>query len=176
MEFQGIGTVPPVIRPGSVVTDGETFTLTKEDNTGNLATVTAHVVDGDVESIALPHNYAILQDEQTSVTVNQYNEAGGAAADVSVSNNELSLTLANSTSRIIFNLVPCQIQTVVGVNSGFGGLLQVSGGALTGITLPADAAIVQDANPMTLPVTGTYIDTITAQVDANGVLTGFVLS
>jgi hypothetical protein len=34
----------------------------------------------------------------------------------------------------------------------------------------------QDGSPMTLPVTGTYTTTITAQVDADGVITGFTLS
>lgn len=58
----------------------------------------------------------------------------------------------------------------------FSGLIRVSGGALDGLILPADAAIVQDGSPMTLPVTGTYTTTITAQVNADGVITGFTLS
>lgn len=160
----------------ALVGDGSSIPLSKEDNTGLLAMVTTHVVNDLLQNIALPHNYAILQDQQASVTVNQYGESGGAAATVSVADNTLSLTLANSTSRIVFNLQPCVIRTVVGTETGFGGLLGVAGGALTGLTLPADAAIVQDGSPITVPVTGTYTTQITPQVNSEGVITGFVLS
>lgn len=161
----------------TLVSDGTTTVLSKSDNTGLLvAALPLHVVNDTLENAALPHNYAILQDQQSAVTVNNFGEVGGGAATVSVASNTLSLTLANSTSRIIFNLVPCTIKSVVGTASGFSGLLGVAGGALTGLTLPADAAIVQGGVAMTLPVTGTYTTKIAAQVSAQGVLTGFVLS
>jgi hypothetical protein len=176
MDFQGIGTIPPVFQPGTVVTDGETFPLTKEDNTGNLATVTANVVNGQVQNIALPQNYAVIQNGQAGLVVEQANGDPGGPLSATISNNAGVLRLANLTQRVVSNLQSCNINSVVGAYSGFAGLLSVSGGVLNGITLPQDAAIVQGGNPMTLPVTGTYTNTITAQVNANGVLTGFVLS
>lgn len=54
-------------------------------------------------------------------------------------------------------------------------LLSVSGD-LDHVKLPADYGIVRDAHGLTVPVTGTYTNTITPQVNAVGVITGFTLS
>jgi hypothetical protein len=53
--------------------------------------------------------------------------------------------------------------------------LAVAANALTGGSLPATVATVADQQALQIPVTGTYVDTVTFSVAANGV-TSIVLS
>jgi hypothetical protein len=55
-------------------------------------------------------------------------------------------------------------------------LLNATTGAIDQVKLPANFGIVQNAVALTVPVTGTYTNTITPQVNASGVITGFTLS
>jgi hypothetical protein len=160
----------------TLVTDGNSLPLSKEDNTGLLAMVTAHVASDTFQNVALPHNYGVVQDGEDSLNLEQYDSSGSTAVIGRVTANTVSVQLANATSRVVVDQLPLEIKSVAGVPSGFSGLIGVSGGALTGLTLPADAAIVQDGSPLTVPVTGTYTNTITPQVNADGVITGFTLS
>lgn len=160
----------------TLVSDGNSIPLSKVDNTGLLAMVKTHVASDTFQNVALPANYGVVQDQQDSLSCEQFDNTGSFAVIGRVANNSVSVQLANATTRIVVNELPVAITSVTGVASGFSGLLAISGGALTGVTLPADAAFVQGDVAMTLPVTGTYTSKITAQVSADGVLTGFVLS
>lgn len=56
------------------------------------------------------------------------------------------------------------------------GTIGVAGGAVTFITLAANTSLVSNGTALTVPVTGIFLTTITPAVDANGNITGFVLS
>ncbi|MBO4120272.1 hypothetical protein J5T34_05900 [Cupriavidus gilardii] len=152
-----------------------TIPLSKADNTGLQAMVTAHVANDLLESVALPADYACVQDQQTGLSVGQYDGSGSFAAVASVSGNALSLKLDNATTRIVVDALPVSVKTVNGATTA-GGTIGVDQGALTGVTLGANTGIVKDGVDLTVPVTGTYTSKITPQVDANGVITGFTLS
>jgi hypothetical protein len=159
----------------TLVTDGNSLPLSKEDNTGLLAMVTAHVASDVFQNVALPHNYAVLEDQGDSVAVNQYDDTGDVAMTIAVANNTPTFTLANATTRIVFDALPVDVKTAGGTTAA-SGTIGVNQGALTGISLPANYAVVQDATDLTVPVTGTYTTKITPAVDADGAITGFTLT
>lgn len=160
---------------GSVVQDGESVTLSLSDDTGNLATVTANIVDGALANVALPSNKAVLTDQQASVDINQFDSSGSFAATVGVANNEPNFTLANATTRIIVNAGPCQVSDAAGKTVG--AVFGVDQGALEPVQLTASGdAIVSTGQALTgVAPTGTYTNTVTFTV-ANGVITGIALS
>jgi len=55
------------------------------------------------------------------------------------------------------------------------GTLEVASGNLIGVDLDPTVAIIGDATALLIPVTGTYVDTVTFAV-SNGVITGITLS
>lgn len=158
----------------AVTSDGATVPLSGYDNTGLLAMVPIHVANDIVENIALPHNYAVVEDQHDGTLVNQYNGDGDVAMIASVTNNNLEFTLANSTSRIIVNAGPVTVKNSTGAKTA-GGVFDVDLGALNGVTLEATAALVTNTQASAIPVTGTYTNTVTFAV-AGGVITGITLS
>lgn len=119
-----------------VVSDGASKPLTRADNTGLLAMVTAHVPSSDdtFESVALPATAAVVTD----------------AGSVSIENS--------------------------GGTQNVTGIATVAANVLV-VKLPASAAFVADGVGIAgAPVTGTYTNTVTPQVSAAGVITGFTLS
>lgn len=173
----GISFVPGTVVPanGAVVIDGATTTLAKSDDTGNLATVTVNVVGGSVQDVALPANYAVMQDGGSSINVGQYDGSASFAAVPHVTGNVGSVQLANATTRIVVDTLPVTVKNVSGSVTA-SGTVGVSGGVLTGITLAAATSLVSNGTALTVPVTGIFITTITPQVNASGVITGFTLS
>jgi hypothetical protein len=173
----GVSFVPGTVVPpnGAIVTSGSTVTLAKSDNTGNLAQVTANVSSGSLTDVALPATYGVLQDGGTSINCAQYDNSGSVAVIPHVSANTPSVQLANATTRIVVDALPTSVKNVSGSVSATG-TIGISGGALTGITLAASTSLVSNGTALTVPVTGTYSTTITPQVNASGVITGFALS
>lgn len=159
----------------TLVTDGNSLPLSKEDNTGLLAMVTTHVANDTFENVALPHNYAVVEDGYDGTMVNQFDGTGSFAMVAAVSGNAVQYTLANATTRVVVNALPTTVKTADGATTA-GATVAVDQGALTGIVLGAGTGIVKDGVDLTVPVTGTYTSKITPQVDANGVITGFTLS
>lgn len=172
----GVSFIPGAVVPsdGAIVTDGTSATLTKVDGTGNLGTVTLDVAGGSVSGAALAGNLGVVTDN-VSVNINQYDNSGSVAAAVDVLANAATFTLANATTRIVINGQSTNIRNVSG-SKAVGGTIVVDQGALTGVTLAALNAMVTNNVGLQVPVTGTYTNTITPQVDANGVITGFTLS
>lgn len=163
---------------GAVITDGQSIPLKKADGTdfiGGATTAAAVVTAGSLSEALLPSNETILKDGQASINVYQYDGNGFFAGTVHVATNEPTIQLANATTRIIVNLGPCQVQNA-GATLTVGGTYGVDQGAATPVTLAPAVGIVQDNVALQVPVTGTYTDTITPQVDTNGVITGFTLS
>lgn len=198
-----------------VVSDNDSKPLSKADNTGLLAMVTCNVdANDEFENVALPHNYAVIQDGIGNFDVWNFNESSGVAVIARVTNNEGDVQLANATTRIAINAVPITIadqhgrtagatiavdqgafenfpltsanDTLLaagsalaiynnGVTTSVAGTFGLSSGSPRAI-LPANTALVGNGISMQVPVTGTYTDTITPQVNAAGVITGFVLS
>jgi hypothetical protein len=158
----------------TLVTDGNSLPLSKEDNTGLLAMVTTHVASDTFQNVALPHNYAVTEDGNDGTIVNQYDGSGGVAMVAAVSQNQATFTLANATTRIVINAAPVSVKTAGGTSAG--ATFDIDQGALNGVTLLPNFGLVQDGTDLTVPVTGTYTSKITPQVDADGVITGFTLS
>ena len=176
--FVNMGFLTAVRLPpqNDVVGDGATVPLSKEDNTGLLAMVTAHVPadTNTFESVALPHNYAVIQDGQSDFNVTDFGSGGGSVAVVArVSSNNPGVQLANSTTKIAINAAPAQVTAgskTVGIT------LAVNQGAWQPFPLVnATDAIVSNGDALTVPVTGTYTTTATLTV-AGGVITGITLS
>lgn len=199
-----------------VVSDGQSVIISKADNTGLLATSVAHVdANDEFENVALPQNYAVIQDGIGNFDVADFGSGQGAVAVIArVSNNNPSVQLANATTKIAINAAPITIadqhgrsagatiavdqgafqnfpltsanDTLLtagsalaifnnGVTSSVAGTFGLSSGTPRAI-LPASTALVGNGIAMQVPVTGTYTNTITAQVNAGGVITGFTLS
>lgn len=173
----GVSFVPGTIIPsnGAVVINGSSVTLAKSDNTGGLALVTANIVSGSLIDVALPANYGVLQDGGGSVNCAQYDNSGTFAVVPHVSANSPSVQLANATTRIVVDALPVTVKNVSGSVTA-SGTIGITGGALNGITLAANTSLVSNGTALTVPVTGTFTTTITPQVNANGVITGFTLS
>lgn len=159
----------------ALVGDGLTIPLSKEDNTGLLAMVKTHVANDVLENIALPHNYACVEDQFDDMNIEQYDGSGSVAVICHVSNNTLSVQLANATTRVVINAAPVTVKTAGG-GATAGGTFDIDQGAMNGVNLASNIGLVQDAVDLTVPVTGTYTSKITPQVNADGVITGFVLS
>lgn len=174
----GVSYVPGTIVPsdGAVVTNGASETLVKADGTGNLASLTLTVSGGSVQNAKLPANKAVLTDQQASIDVTQYDGSGTFAMTVAVANNAQTLTLANGTTRILVDQLPIGLQSSAGVSTGQSATIGITSGALVGLKLAANVAVVVNAVGLTVPVTGTFTTTITPQVNASGVITGFTLS
>jgi hypothetical protein len=173
----GVSFVPGTVVPsnGAVVVNGSSTMLSKSDNTGNLAQVTANISGGSLANVALPANYGVLQDGGSSINCAQYDNSGTIAVVPHVSGNSPSVQLANATTRIVIDALPVTVKNVSGSVTA-SGTIGVSGGALSGITLAASTSLVSNGTALTVPVTGTYTTTITPQVNASGVITGFTLS
>lgn len=162
----------------SIVSDGQSIALKTAvggDFPGAPVTAGAVVAARSLSQANLPGNEIVLKDQQESVNVNQYDNTGSFAATVNVASNSLTLTLANATTRIIVDALPATIEAAGGGTS-VSGTLHVSSGALAPVKLAANVGVVQDTIGLQVPVTGIYTDTITPQVDAAGVITGFTLS
>lgn len=169
---QGYLTAVRLPEGNGLVSDGDTKPLSKADNTGLLAMVTAHVDElNQFESVALPHNYAVIQDGIGNFDVQQYDSSAGFAVIARVTNNAPSVQLSNATTRVVVNAQPATVKNADG-SVTVSGTIGVDQGALTGITLPATHALVPDGH--TVPATGTG-STATVTV-ANGVVTGVTLS
>ena len=175
MECLGIGTIPPVIGPGSVVTDGETLTLTKADDTGNLATVTANVVNDVVQNVALPANQAVLTNAQAGVSTEQYNGDAGGNLAVTVAGNNQVLRLASAGQRILTDQSFVQVKLNGGSGVGVTSRINISGGVVQDVRLATSYGLVNNGFRMTVPVTGTFTGGITPQVNSAGDITGFTL-
>lgn len=153
-----------------VVGDGATKPLSKEDNTGLLAMITAHVPadTNTLESWALPHNYAVLQDGIGNLNVLDFGSGGGSVAVIArVTNNAANVQLANSTTKVAINAAPCTIVDKAGKTAGATFAVDQGGWQNFPLTNGTDAFVF---NGQTIPVTGAGT-TLTLSV-ANGVVTG----
>ncbi|WP_447724620.1 hypothetical protein [Sphingomonas koreensis] len=159
----------------ALVADGSTVSIT--DTAGSpLVSGTASVDGNTLDGVALPSNAAMLTDGQASVDINQFDNSGDFAATVAVANNALTLKLANATTRIVVDMLPVDVKLQSGTGLSANGRINIASGALTGVTLPSFYSLVNNGLSMSVPVTGTYTNMITPQVDANGTITGFTLS
>jgi hypothetical protein len=122
--------------------------------------------------VSLVPTKTILQNGATiGLTSLVYNS--GATAVVSGGALQ-SLNLAPNA--LFGNVTSTPVKTQGGGTSVDGTILLTAQGALDQTKLPANVSLVQNGVALTVPVTGTYATKITPQVDASGVITGFVLS
>lgn len=134
---------------GGLVQDGDGITLSNADDTGNLATVTANIVDGALANVALPANKAVLTDQQASVNINQYDDSGSFAANVTVATNTPTFKLANATTRIVVDALP--ITVVAGGGKTAPATIEVDQGVLGNFPLTnATDALISNAQLVTI--------------------------
>ncbi|WP_420961076.1 hypothetical protein [Brucella sp. IR073] len=153
-----------------VVGDGATKPLSKADNTGLLAMVTAHVPadTNTFESVALPANYALIQDGVGSIDILDYGSGGGQVAGIArVSGNTGNVQLANSTTKVAINAAPCTVVDQAGKTAGATFAVDQGNWQNFPLTNGTDALV---SDGQTIPVTGAGT-TLTLTV-ANGVVTG----
>jgi len=101
----------------------------------------------------------------------------GKAAGATVAINQgawQNFPLSNAADSIMSTGDGVEIQINSG-SAGVGGTFNFDSN-IPKARLPPNAAIIANGIGLQVPVTGTYTDTITAQVDATGNITGFVLS
>ncbi|HWK65389.1 MAG TPA: hypothetical protein VNS34_10635 [Rhizobiaceae bacterium] len=103
----------------------------------------------------------------------QHGRTAGATIAVDQGNWQ-NFPLINATDTVLSVGAGIEISIQSGT-SGIGGTFQLNGSAPRAV-LPPNAALVANNVDIQVPVTGTYVDTITPQVDATGTITGFVLS
>lgn len=121
----------------------------------------------------VPDNGAVVTDGQ-AVTVDDLS-AGSAPAELAVSGGTVTgATFTQATDAIVSNGDTVDIFNQNG-SEGTNGTALVAG-AIAVARLPPNVAMVENGIGLSAPVTGSYVDTITPDVDANGVITGFTLS
>lgn len=135
---------------------------------------TATVASGAITNVKLAATTAFV-DNTDAVTV--HNSAGTAVAGshvATVAAGVLSNVKLAATIAPLANAATVAIQNSAGTAVGTG-TVAVAAGVVSNVKLPANVAGVTDGAGLTVPVTGTYVDTITPTVAA-GVITGFVMS
>jgi hypothetical protein len=158
---------------GAIVEDGDTVTVEAGAASANG---TLGVTGGSLDEVTLATNAAILIDQQASVNINQYDGSGSFAATVGVSNNVPSFQLANATTRIVVDALSVDVKLQSGTGLSASSRINIAAGVLTGVTLPTFYSLVNNGLAIVVPVTGTYVDRITPQVNSAGAITGFTLS
>lgn len=99
---------------GVPLVEGETVDVLSADGSTQLAQGTADIDTttdpNTLNGIDLPANYAVTQDQASGIVVNQYDDTGSFAMIAAVSNNQLSFTLSNATTRIAVNAGPATVE------------------------------------------------------------------
>lgn len=144
----------------SFIDDGDTVTLKKADGSGfvgGATTAVASVASGVLAELRLPGGETILKDQQASINIGQFDGTFGPAATVNVSNNEPSLKLANSTTRIVIDSVGCTVvdqsgktaPATISVSQGLLGNFPLSN-ATDAFVSDTDSVAVADASAKTV--------------------------
>ncbi|WMT90144.1 hypothetical protein [Pelagibacterium sp. H642] len=122
---EGFLTAVRLPAQNDVVGNGASVIISRADNTGLLASGTANVPadTNTFQNVALPHDYAVIQDGGT-INMLDYGSGGGQVAGTArVSANDGSVQLSNSTTKIAINAAPAQV---------------TGGGKTVGVTLAVD--------------------------------------
>lgn len=173
MSVKGVAAGTFVPSNGSVVTNGQAVIVKAGTPTANGTLV---VSGGSVTQVTVATNAALMIDQQASVNINQYDSSGSFAATVAVAANAATFTLANATTRIVVDALSVQVKLQSGTGLSASGRINIAGGVLTGVSLPTFYSLVNNGLAIVVPVTGTYVDRITPQVNSAGAITGFTLS
>lgn len=91
-----------------------------------------------------------------------------------VTNRGMPITIVGGSAAPVSNGDPIQVETQGGAPFVSASIELQSGVPVA--VLPAHVSIIGDAQAYQVPVVGTYTNTITVQVNASGVITGYTLS
>lgn len=169
LEAAGYSSVPD----GSVIiAGGDTATVVNQD--GTVSKTGTVEVDGSTYQIRFPVTTG-MKSNGDSISVQNVNGAAGITSTAFVNTNGVLLAARlPSTVACISSGNGIQIRNSAGTaiaNATF----TVSNGVIAYGTFPATIAAVANAAALQIPVTGTYVDTVTFTV-AGGVITGITLS
>ncbi|KLQ40417.1 hypothetical protein ABR33_00080 [Enterobacter bugandensis] len=169
LEAAGYSSVPA---GSAIVADGDATTLVNAD--GTVQKPATFNVEGDEVTVALPVTVG-MKSNGDSISVQNVNGAAGITSTAFVNANGVLLAARlPATVAAISSGNSIQIRNSAGTaisNATF----TVSNGVIAYGTFPATIAAVANAAALQIPVTGTYVDTVTFTV-AGGVITGIALS
>lgn len=175
------GAVQRVTLPaGSTVITDQAGAITVSDADGTSVDCSATIVPqtGFLSFVGLPGTAALVT---SNMSVKMADFGGGGPVDgvVQITGGFINwVSLANQTDTILSNGFAGDV--TLGPVSGAGSdyaTINIAAGTLSNVAVSyvPTKALVESGVPHTVPVTGTYVDTITPTV-VNGAVTGFTLS
>lgn len=164
--------------PGTaaLVTNGLSVSVANNGG-GGARPGTAAITGGFINWIALTNTTDCLLSNGFSTSVAGFAVSGVgdfATANVSAGGLQSVTVSLEPTKAVVSNAGAIEIENQ-GDTQSVGGTVIVAAGVAVA-RLPANAALVGNNVAIVVPVTGTYVDTITPQVNGAGVITGFTLS
>lgn len=164
---------------------GEGSVIVSDGDSIQVRNFTGSPVAGAQFTVTDTEHYATLPEANVLVGAGQFTEirrydgsviAGGlTGAEMRLFRGAVANVRLPSRADAVVNGQSCPVQNSAGAAQHNATATVGSNGVLSSLRLAATAAIVDDAQALTVPVTGTYTTTATLTV-ANGVVTGIVLS
>lgn len=173
------GTVKLTLPAGSTIITDQAGGIVVQDADGTQANASAVIASPSnlLSYVGLPGEAALVTNGM-SVKMANFGGAGPVDGVVALSGGFINwVSLASQTNAIIADSFSTDISAIVVSPSDDFASVNVSSGALQSVqvSLAPTKAVVEDAQALQVPVTGTYTNTITPTI-ANGVVTGFTLS
>jgi hypothetical protein len=160
--------------PGTatILTDQQSSVLVNQyDDTGSAAAA-VHVT-GNALTLVLANVTSRIAFQGTPVQVSAGSKT--VPATVALTGGAWApFPLTNSTDAIVQHGDAIEVENQAESQNVVGSVVVAAG--VVSAKLPANAALVGNNVGLQVPVTGTFVDTITPQVNASGVVTGFTLS
>lgn len=173
------GGVPPVILPDD---NARVDSFTQYPLLANLppytslgVQLTAQIAGTTLSGFSLGGTGAYVQKNASLPVLNSAGASTSVNATVSVTLNAASDVKLPATAAILSNSGSVFVRNSAGGGQTATGTAVVASGVLTGINLAATTAILASATKIVVPVTGTFVNGLTATI-VNGTITGVVLS
>lgn len=164
------GSIQDVALPANkaVLTDQQaSININQFDSTGSFAASVAVALNVQTVTLANATTRIAANGGPVNVTNSASSKTVGAAFQIA-GGAWGAVQLSAATDAIVSNAGGVAVR-------GQPGTLAVAGGLLTQVTLPATVAVVQSGDALTIPVTGTYVTTVTLTI-SGGLITSMVLS
>lgn len=170
------GALSYVSMPGTaaIATNGGTTKIANSNGGGPVDGVFA-ITGGFLTSVNLAVATQTIVANGFTTGVDGYPDQSFATMNVSASGLQSVAITVPSTALLVQTGDAVEVENIA-ENQAVNGSALVNPNNTLSVHLPANTALVADGSAIVVPVTGTYTNTITPTVDANGNITGFVLS
>lgn len=161
----------------TVLSDGDSVSLLRSNNTATGITTTAEVSGGALTGTALPESSAVIS-QSALVTLRTNNGTlitGANQGTAQVVGSDLSSVRLGVNMGAVVAGNSITVRNSAGASVSTGTVSVSTGTNVVSAALPATAAVATNGQALTVPVTGIYTNTATITV-ANGVITGITLS